>query len=269
MFTKIPTDIIKSKDISNLEFRVLSVLIMVSSYNNGHSYFGSFKLSEMCGIGRAALRKALSKLEQLKFLTITQRGDFSRSNDICLTLNNGLESLRLGGVAKKAPEVDLNNPLPVDLKDSRVDLKDSRVDLKDSPIRKKDLNNLYLNKNNTVDLKDSPSKNEQSIEYMATPDVAGVLSMPCGEQVAANDLAKDVCDDALAAKIQAILPILDEYFGDLRPWIQVFEFSNKIGIRVLGGRISGVDVDVVKGFAARNGIFFQQEHIANERIIAA
>jgi len=268
MFTKIPTEIIKSKQISNLEFRVLSVLIMISSYNNGHSYFGSFRLSDMCGIGRVALRKALNNLVNLHLVTVTQRGSFSRSNDIFLTLQSGIEFLQSGGIAKKAPTVDLNDSPSVDLNDSRVDLNDSRVDLNDSPIKIKDLNNLNLNNKNTVDLNDSPDKTNLN-HHIAPADVAAGLSMPCGEQVAAKNLAKEECAGAQAAKIQALLPVLNEYFGELRPWIQIFEVNNKIGIRVLGGRISGVDLDVVKGFAARQNIIFSQQQYAGERIIAA
>ena len=268
MFTKIPTEIIKSKQISNLEFRVLSVLIMISSYNNGHSYFGSFKLSDMCGIGRVALRKALNNLVNLRLVTVTQRGSFSRSNDIFLTLQSGIEFLQSGGVAKKTPTVDLKDSPSVDLNDSRVDLNDSRVDLNDSPVKIKDLNNLNLNNKNTVDLNDSPDKTNLN-RHIAPADVAAGLSMPCGEQIAAESLAKNECAESAADKKLALMPIIKDYFGDKIAWIQIFEVQNKIGIRVLGGRISGVDIDVVKEFAVRHNIIFSQQQFANERIIAS
>ena len=273
MFAKIPTDLIKSKDISNLDFRVLSVLIMISSYNNGHSFFGSFKLSDMCGIGRAALRKSLKNLAALHLVTITQRGQFSRSNDICLTLSDGLKFLQRGSVAKNPLEVDLKDSPQVDLNDSRVDLNDSRVDLNDSPIKIKDLNNLYLNNITPVDLKDSPYKTEQN-NYIATADVAAVRSMPTGEQVAGNTQQKEVCDETKAANIQAKVQAIKSYFGDKMSYIQIFEVSNKIYFRVGWNKFSehssGIDINAAKKFAALHDVFFADSNTryANEREIA-
>ena len=108
-FSKIPTELIKSKQLSNLEFRVICVLILISSYNNGHSFLGSFKLSDMCGIGRAALRRALHNLENMQLIKITQRGQFSRSNDILLTIPDGIRFLQHGGAAETPRRVDLND----------------------------------------------------------------------------------------------------------------------------------------------------------------
>ena len=276
-FSKIPTELIKSKAISNLEFRVLCVLIMISSYNNGHSYFGSFKLSDMCGIGRAALRKALNNLLDMHLITVTQRGSFSRSNDICLTLSDGIKFLQLGGAAKNTPTVDLKDSPSVDLKDSpKVDLKDSRVDLKDSPvdlkeppIKKKDLNNLYLNKYNTANLNDSPYKNGIK-EESATADVAAVRSMPCGEQVAAESLAKEACTADQAANTQdfIMLQTVKETFGDRFADLELFKVQNTYYVRQKG-KFSSVTFEELNNFAVANGVFATSGHFFNERIISA
>ena len=229
-FVKIPTDIVKSHAISNLEFRVLANIVILSTYNDGHSFLGSFKLSDMCGIGRAALRKALSNLEAMKLIKITQRGNFSRSNDILLTMSEGLAFLQNGGSVKSTLEVDLKDSPQVDLNDSRVALKDSPVYLKEPPYKDIDLNNIYLNNNRAeVDLKDSPKK-ERSGSKKATDDVASVRSMPC--QQADDELArKEVVGSQCELTDYILVDDFKQEFEDILPLITLFKIGNEWGVR--------------------------------------
>ena len=223
-FSKIPTELIKSKQLSNLEFRVICVLILISSYNNGHSFLGSFKLSDMCGIGRAALRRALHNLENMQLIKITQRGQFSRSNDILLTIPDGIRFLQHGGAAETPRRVDLNDSPCVDLNDSpMVDLNDSRVALNDSPIKNIDSNNLNLNKNRPVDLNESPDQKENTVKKdIETADVAAVRSMPCAASSAKAQQKTD-CEAAEAAKLwQSCCIEFKQQFDDIsfNSWIE-------------------------------------------------
>ena len=239
-YIKIPTEIVKNHNISNLEFRVLANIVFLSSYNNGHSFLGSFKLSSMCGIGRAALRKALSNLETMHLISISQRGNYSRSNDILLTIQDGVKFLQNGGSAK-TPEVDL--------KDSpRVDLKDSPVDLKEPPYKDINLNNINLNNKKTeVDLKEPPKKEIKANNHIATGDVAPVRSMPENES-AKNEVAACQCEleDYLLAD-----GFFDR-FKDLKPWVEVVKWCYDWGF------------DYIVRPAGRGGMFSKK--IAENRV---
>lgn len=247
-FIKLPESILLNPKISDLQLRIIANLIKYS-YCDNKSYIGYDKLAAACMITKRAAIKNVKDLECAGLLRVNHRGNFSKSNEIELTLDcvlgvnedsplkqtQGVNQDSLGGESRITPHIDNR------FKHSDLNFKKEKEKVNE----------------------DSP------LEESETPDVAGVRSMPCGAQGAAENSAKEECDEAEAAKLRTLLPVLNDYFGDLMPWIQIFEVNNKIGIRVLGGRIAGVDLDVVKGFAARNNLIFSQQQFANERIIAA
>lgn len=162
-FIKLPSILISSPEISPLELRLLAKLIFWSGVNkkeNNHVKYGSEKLGAQIGIGRAACRRALLKLQSLQFINITQRGNIDNqsygiSNDIELTLERGVCFLKSGGFSKSAGylsqndsgNLSLNDSGNVNQKEPALDLNDSGVDLNDSGhIDDRDIIKLESNK---------------------------------------------------------------------------------------------------------------------------
>ena len=228
-FIKVPTEILKNHEVSNLEFRVLTSLIFLSSFRNNHCFLGSEKLAEFCGIGRAACRNALKRLQEMHFITITNQSNCSRSNDISLSLDTGIQFLRDGGRVKHN-EVALNDSPKGDLNDSGVDLNNPRVDLKEPPHIEIDLNiNKYNLNNNEVDLKRPPKTDKKSKQNkIATSGVADVRSMPIQES------AKGSLDGNLAAKdkqIAALWRICQEEHKEIANDLEIIRVGETYGIR--------------------------------------
>lgn len=265
-FAAMPIKWLVNPSISHTEKIVLCVLIALGD-EKGISNIGYEKLSTQCCLNKSYLIKVINRLEKRGYVEriIQHNRRFATQLRVRYELLDGIsragvQESHLGDSYTEKQESLLNQ--------SGVAFKSIGSRIEATPtIFKSDLN--YNKGGSRFEATPNFKTDSEAKEESETPDVAGVRSMPSGAQGAAESSAKDESADAQAAKIQALLPVLSEYFGDLRPWIQVFEVSNKIGIRVLGGRISGVDVNVVKEFAARHGIIFSQQQFANERIIAA
>ena len=89
-FVQIPNDLFKI-NLSSLQFRALCNFIRISGYNNGHSFFGYEKLAKMNGCQKAAMIKTVKSLEELRFIQLIERANYSKSNDILLTLDAGIK----------------------------------------------------------------------------------------------------------------------------------------------------------------------------------
>lgn len=118
-FIKIPEELLDA-DITAAQFRVIVNLIKYS-FDDGHSYIGYTKLAAACKTDKSAVIKSIKELERRRFLTVSQRGKFNRSNDIKLTLDEGLKSYRptcgdfsagetVGGVCEPSTVLSLNTP---------------------------------------------------------------------------------------------------------------------------------------------------------------
>ena len=115
-FIKLPSKLLFNPEISSLELRLLGVLMFHAAMNKtepGHIKYGAEKLGQQIGVGRESCRKALKKLQNLNFLKIKHRGNlinesYGISNDIELTISDGLKFLENGGSPEKG-DLYLNN----------------------------------------------------------------------------------------------------------------------------------------------------------------
>ena len=264
-FSKMPIEWLTSSKISATEKVVLGVLIALGN-ETGVSCVGYMQLAQYCCVkSRSYMIDLINNLEKKGYVERFPETGRNHASKLRVRFE------RLGGTFglcdKESVRTDYLSQKESAAENKRVLSSEQKSPLqRTQTIFKLDLN---YNKEKSPFEQTIYQKKEIDRKESESADVAADLSKPCGEQVAAKDLAKSECDEAEAAKLQTLLPVLNDYFGDLMPWIQIFEVNHKIGIRVLGGRISGVDLDVVKGFAARHNIIFSQQQYANERIIAA
>jgi hypothetical protein len=263
-FSAIPIEWLINPKLSQTEKVVLGVLIWLGD-ESGVSRVGYEKLAGFASICKNQCMRVISSLEKMKLVERTIRNNRRFSNELRVCFEN------LGGDSQNNTQESHRSDSCVENQESHFQNSGVTFDENGSHIGVTLNKNLNLNlkfKNGGSNIEVTPDlKTSGSVEEIAPANVVAGKMKPSGEQVAARDLAKDEYAEAQAAKIQALLPVLSEYFGDSMPWIQIFEVSNKIGIRVLGGRISGIDLDVVRDFAARHGIIFSQQQFQNERIV--
>lgn len=257
-FIKLPENILTDPNITDLQIRIIANLIRYS-YNDNKSYIGYDKLAAACMITKRAAINNIKKLEYLGYLRVNHRGNFSRSNEIELTLN------RIQGVNAESP-LELCTGVNVE-----SPLNDNQGVNADSPVGEYRFTPHIDNRFKYIDLNKKEKKekvNENSpLNDKELADVAANRSMPCVASDA-ETMQKTVCAADLAAKIQAI----KSYFGPKIHWIEIFEISNNIGFRVcdmtLDNHLSGIDIEAAKGFAALHNIIFTNKHFAAERKIA-
>ena len=262
-FSAVPVEWLISPKLSANEKIVLAILIALGN-GAGQSAVGYEKLAGYCCLSRTYLIELINKLEINGYIERTIQNNRRKPTlcRVCLERVGGhvqaaaQESVRADSCAEKQES---------DLTETGVGFDTNKSQFEPTlNIFKQDLN---YNKGGSQ-FEPTLNKNKQK-NYIATADVAAVRSMPTGEQVAVNTMQKGIEDEAVkAVKIQEKVQAIRSYFGDKMAWIQVFEVSNKIGFRVIGGAISGVEIDVAKEFAAQHGFLFSQQSFANERKIA-
>lgn len=263
-FSAFPVEWLISPKLTANEKIVLAVLIALGN-GAGQSAVGYEKLAGYCCLSRTYLIELINKLEINGYIERTIQNN-RRKPTLCRVC---LE--RVGGQAQAAAQESVRADSCAEKQES--DLTETGVRFGENKSQFEQTLNIFkqdLNYNKGKSQFEQTLNKSNKDSYIATADVAAVRSMPTGEQVAGNTQQKEVMDAAKAAKERESIQVISKYFGDKMAWIQVFEVSNKIGFRVLGGRISGVEIDVAKEFAARhNFIFTDNQQFADERILTA
>ena len=102
-FVKLPTEIIFDKNLTAGEVRLLAALINFTLDDTNKTFIGNYKLAEYLGTSRAAVLRSLKELSKKQYLSITPRKNSSKSNEILLTLERGI-NFALAGAQKKPLE---------------------------------------------------------------------------------------------------------------------------------------------------------------------
>lgn len=230
-FVKVPEELLDA-DITAAQFRILANLIKYS-FDDGHSYIGYAKLAAACYTSKGFIIKSIKELEQKGFLRISHRGDFSRSNDITLTLENGLKKCRtsegnssgtaLKGSLNETPKGSLNETPKGSLNETHGSLNETPH--KDIRFKYQDLN---LNTREKGSLLNTPRVHSNNI---APDDLTSGRSMP--SQQAGEGLAKRVCAEPLAAKdeVLSLWRDCEAHFKDISADLELFQVGKSFGIR--------------------------------------
>lgn len=230
-FVKVPEELLDA-DITAAQFRILANLIKYS-FDDGHSYIGYAKLAAACYTSKGFIIKSIKELEQKGFLRISHRGDFSRSNDIMLTLENGLKKCRtsegnssgtaLKGSLNETPKGSLNETPKGSLNETRGSLNETPH--KDIRFKYQDLN---LNTREEGSLLNTPRVHSNNI---APDDLTSGRSMP--SQQAGERLAKRVSAEPLAAKdeVLSVWRDCEAHFKDISADLELFQVGKSFGIR--------------------------------------
>ena len=230
-FVKIPEELLDA-DITAAQFRILANLIKYS-FDDGHSYIGYAKLAAACYTSKGFIIKSIKELEQKGFLRISHRGDFSRSNDITLTLENGLKKCQtsegnssgtaLKGSLNETPKGSLNETPKGSLNETQGSLNETPH--KDIRFKYQDLN---LNTREEGSLLNTPRVHSNNI---APDDMTSGRSMP--SQQAGEGLAKRVSAEPLAAKdeVLSVWRDCEAHFKDISADLELFQVGKRFGIR--------------------------------------
>lgn len=244
-FIKIPEELLDA-DITAAQFRVIVNLIKYS-FDDGHSYIGYTKLAAACKTDKSAVIKSIKELERRRFLTVSQRGKFNRSNDIKLTLDEGLKSYRptcgdfsagetVGSVCELPTVSALNTPKGCQNTTPQGCLKptlgcQNTTPYKDIRFKYLDLN---LNTRETGCLKATPGANSN---YIAPDDVASGRTMPGGDaDIVAENSAKEVQAAAAQTELEdfCLVSAFFEAFPGLQSWVNISRIGGYIGLQPIG-----------------------------------
>ena len=267
-FVMVPTEIFEI-ELTSLQFRFLSNFIRISKINNGHSFFGYPNLAEINQCGRAAAIKTVQELEKMGFLKIIERGNKSRSNDILLTLDEGISRLTAGeqgeeqGYLKNTPnysEEYLKDTPRESLNHTRESLNHTRGYDLNTPHKDKDLNKLYLN------------KNARGEEYQNITPRVGSKQLEPADVTAGRTMPNSGCAGSARKEGRAEGAQLDieDYclwqdfkldFSGCYPWLQLVRVQNHLLIRGLGRMGEDILVkawDEVKAWFAARGVVVEK-----------
>ena len=278
-FVKLPSVLISNENISALELRLLAKLIFWAGVNkkeNNHIKYGAEKLGAQIGIGRAACRRALSKLENMRFIKITQRGNlenqsYGLSNDIELRIDDGIRFLTSGGFDKSGGDLNqkdsghlyLNDSANLNQKRPALYLNDSGVDLNDSGhIDDRDI------------IKQNLNKISRACAHNETSDAAPVRSMPKPDKSGGNQQGSTGGEYQLDIVDKELAESLKNELGDNLQFITLFKSNGIYGIRpacrVYEKNAAGLSEDCRRA-AAKVGRVVQfcdsKTHYQNEIII--
>ena len=238
-FVKLPEEILTDPNITDLQIRIIANLIKYS-YNDNKSYIGYDKLAEACMVTKRAIINNINKLSSLGFLRVNHRGNFSKSNEIELTLKNGLGVNEYSpltgsqGVNADSPQGERRFTPHIDLKFKNLDLNFKNGDgvNADSPLEKK----------------------------TASVDLATDRSMPIAGQAGENTRQENDYVENLRLQLQT-------HFSGNSQWINIVEANGSIGLKLTGGKISGINPEDVENFAKLHGIkaFNPNFNYQNER----
>jgi len=234
-FIKLPKQILFCDELSPLEMRLLSVLLYWGGLNKkepNHIKYGAEKLGKQIGVGRQACRRALLRLEELRFIDINHRGNLSNesygiSNDIELNIYRGIDFVLNGGSEQKAGNLYQNSTGYLSqkdagdphLNDTALYLNDTGVYLNDTGLCAIDLNKINLNKIHA-----------RARTKKATDDVASVRSMPC-QQADDESARKEVVGSQCELTDYILVDDFKREFEDILPLITLFKIGNEWGVR--------------------------------------
>lgn len=228
-FIKVPEELL-DLDITPGQFKILVNLIRYS-FDDGHSYIGYAKLAAACHTSKGAIVKSIKELAALGLIEITHRGAFSRSNDIKLTLENGLQSSGriYGDTSGQTLKGSLNESLDGSLNESpKGSLNESRGTQEETPhmdIRFK-YQDLNLNTREPGSLNNTPGVYSNNI---APADVAAGRSMP--SQQAGKNSAGNVGADIWAAKDKHICQLIKRRYPRFTCWYALYR-TDKGGYQI-------------------------------------
>lgn len=239
-FIKLPSKLLFNPEISSLELRLLGVLMFHAAMNKtepGHIKYGAEKLGQQIGVGRESCRKALKKLQNLNFLKIKHRGNlinesYGISNDIELTISDGLKFLENGGSPEKG-DLYLNNAghLPLNnaghLPKKKADLPKKWADLplnEAGHIDDRFKINLDLNKPRARGSAPAPAHTREQNE---PADVTAGRTIPDGD---ADAIAENSAKEVQAAAVQTEL----EDFPGLEPWVRFSKVGGYFALQPIG-----------------------------------
>ncbi len=220
MFVKIPEEILDA-DISASELRILANLIKYSLDNN-HSYIGYSKLATACKMTKAHVINLIKQLQDKKFIKVTPRGAFSRSNDILLTLSEGLNmsGRQVGGLAadteqgyKNYTEQRYKNYTEQGYKNYTEEYKNY------TPYKEERFKNLDLKFKNGEEYKNY-TPDAANKEELATADRAAVRSMPI------NEPSKCSFGGDFAAKDAEIAEYINLHYPSFNVWYSLFRTTS-------------------------------------------
>ena len=256
-FIKLPSKLLFNPEISSLELRLLGVLMFHAAMNKtepGHIKYGAEKLGQQIGVGRESCRKALKKLQNLNFLKIKHRGNlinesYGISNDIELTISDGLKFLENGGSPEKG-DLYLNNAghLPLNnaghLPKKKADLPKKKADLPkkwaDLPLNEaghiddRFKINLDLNKPRARGSAPAPAHTREQNE---PADVTAGRTIPDGDADAiAENSAKEVQAAAVQAELEdfCLVSAFFEDFPGLEPWVRFSKVGGYFALQPIG-----------------------------------
>ena len=264
-FSPLPIEWLISQKLSATEKVVLGVLIALSN-RSGFCDIGYEKLSGYCCVkSRTYLIQIINRLESYGYIERFIETGRNHASKIRVRLEI------LGRSFQAGEEESFLKDSSSEQKES--DLKSERVCFNEKKSLFEQTQTIFkqdLNYNKEKSLFEQTEKNNFFDKKKESADVAADLSMPNAGQAGENNQQRKVCDDDAAAKIQAI----KSYFGDKMTYVDILEISNKIAFRVgwntLSQKISGIDINAAKQFAALHDVFFADSNTryANERKIA-
>lgn len=249
-FIKLPSKLLFNPEISSLELRLLGVLMFHAAMNKtepGHIKYGAEKLGQQIGVGRESCRKALKKLQNLNFLKIKHRGNlinesYGISNDIELTISDGLKFLENGGSPEKG-DLYLNNAghLPLNnaghLPKKKADLPKKWADLplnEAGHIDDRFKINLDLNKPRARGSAPAPAHTREQNE---PADVTAGRTIPDGDADAiAENSAKEVQAAAVQTELEdfCLVSAFFEAFPELEPWVRFSKVGGYFALQPIG-----------------------------------
>lgn len=241
-FIKLPSKLLFNPEISSLELRLLGVLMFHAAMNKtepGHIKYGAEKLGQQIGVGRESCRKALKKLQNLNFLKIKHRGNlinesYGISNDIELTISDGLKFLENGGSPEKG-DLYLNNAGHLPKKKADLPKKWADLPLNEAGhIDDRFKINLDLNKPRARGSAPAPAHTREQNE---PADVTAGRTIPDGDADAiAENSAKEVQAAAVQTELEdfCLVSAFFEDFPGLEPWVRFSKVGGYFALQPIG-----------------------------------
>ena len=216
MFIKLDDDVLNA-DITATELRVICNLLKFS-FDDNCSYIGYSKLADFCKISRQQAINCIKSLSAKKFIQVSQRGSFNRSNEIKLTIDEGLKASRHSGgndeESKNLTSEGSKNLTPYWSKNLTNESKNL------TPYKEERFKYQDLNLKNGTESKNLTTNDAANKEELATADRAAVRSMPDYEP------AKGSLGGDFEAKDQEIAGFFNLHYPTFRSWYSLIRTTS-------------------------------------------
>lgn len=241
-FIQIPIEIITVGNLTNAEKVLAAALIYFQWKETNITYIGSYKLAEFLNTSRAAITRGLKDLESKKYIIINQRKNGSKSNEILLTFERGIE-FALGGVQAPPKGTQIESPEgnqfdtpegnQIGTMGNQSDTPGTQIDSphKDIIFKYQDLN---LNTRETETQFDTPRVHPK---YIEPADGTAGRSISDGDAIdSVENSATDVGAAAAQTELEdyCLVSAFFEVFKELAAWVYLSRVGGYIAIQGIG-----------------------------------